>query len=278
MALSAFEMNDGHIVVETVIKLKPILAAKISEFKATPFILLDIAEFLEDRQLQSEARRACNVALAEAKAEAIKSPSAPPAEEFFLKCLKLGQSIEEAFSETLALFGPDAAKAARASVAKRTGNIYVLRDPPIIVEHGMAEWYPGPSEDDVFWPPLKRYLINKGWLEAIEDLDKSSTMVVSRLAPPGLADIRTRGLVVGYVQSGKTANFTAVISKAADVNYRMFVVLSGLTNSLRNQTQARLEAELRDLNPAKWLTLTQGDQDFNGKMPVNVDYALSPGP
>ena len=278
VAICAFEMNDGHMVVETVMKLKPILADKISEFKSTPFILLDIAEFLEDRQLQSEARKACDAALDEAKVQANTNQSASPSEEFFLKCLKLGQSIEEAYSETLKLFGPDAAKAARASVAKRTGNIYVLRDPPIIVEHGMAEWYPGPSEDDVFWPPLKRYLINKGWLEAIEDLDKSSTMVVSRLAPPGLADIRTRGLVVGYVQSGKTANFTAVISKAADVNYRMFVVLSGLTNSLRNQTQVRLEAELRDLNPSKWLTLTQGDQDFNGKMPVNVDYALSPGP
>src|SRR5690606_34702509 len=105
-----------------------------------------------------------------------------------------------------------------------------------------------------------------------------SSIVVSRLSPPGLAQIDTRGLVVGYVQSGKTANFTAVISKAADVNYRMFVVLSGLTNSLRNQTQARLEAELVALNTDRWLTLTQRNRDFNGAMPVNIDYALNPGP
>lgn len=202
---------------------------------------------------------------------------ADPAIEFFIKCLKLGQSQDEAYADTVKIFGSAAAKSARVTIAKKTGDLYVLRDPPIIVEHGMVEWYPGPSDDDVFWPQLKSYLIKKGWLDVIESLDKSSTQVVSRLAPPGLAQIQTRGLVVGYVQSGKTANFTAVISKAADVNYRLFVVLSGLTNSLRNQTQVRLEAELRDLNPAKWLTLTQGDKDFNGRMPVTVDYALSPG-
>lgn len=198
--------------------------------------------------------------------------------EFLLKCLKLGQSADEAYSDTVRSFGPEVAKTARAMVAKQTGAMYTLRDPPIIVEHGMAEWYPGPSPDDVFWPPLRAYLLAKGWHDAIEDLDRASSQVVARLAPPGMARIRTRGLVIGYVQSGKTANFSAVVSKAADVNYRMFVVLSGLTNSLRNQTQARLEAELVALNPGKWLTLTQGDKDFNGRMPVKVDYALSPGP
>lgn len=200
------------------------------------------------------------------------------ATEFFLKCLQCGQSTEEAYADTLRSFDQAQAKEARAAVAKKTGKLYTLRDPPIIVEHGMAEWYSGPSDDDVYWPPLKAYLLKKGWHESIEDIDTSSSLVVSRLHPPGLAEIRTRGLVVGYVQSGKTANFTAAIAKAADRGYRMFIVLSGLTNSLRNQTQLRLEREVVVLNPAKWLTLTLGDKDFNGKMPVKVDYALNPGP
>jgi hypothetical protein len=46
------------------------------------------------------------------------------------------------------------------------------------------------------------------------------------------------------VQSGKTSNFTAVIAKAADWGYRLFVVLSGIHNNLRRQTQARLESQL----------------------------------
>ena len=46
-----------------------------------------------------------------------------------------------------------------------------------------------------------------------------------------------RGLVLGYVQSGKTTNFTAVIAKAADAGYRFFIVLSGIHDALRQQTQ-----------------------------------------
>ena len=41
------------------------------------------------------------------------------------------------------------------------------------------------------------------------------------------------------MQSGKTANYTAVMAKAADAGYGFFIVLSGLHNNLRRQTQVR---------------------------------------
>lgn len=55
---------------------------------------------------------------------------------------------------------------------------------------------------------------------------------------------RLYGLVVGYVQSGKTANYTALLARAADMGYTFVVVLSGVLNDLRYQTQKRL---MRDL-------------------------------
>jgi hypothetical protein len=55
---------------------------------------------------------------------------------------------------------------------------------------------------------------------------------------------QSKGLVVGYVQSGKTANFTGVIAKALDAGYRFIVVLSGTMDLLRNQTQRRIDMEL----------------------------------
>ena len=60
---------------------------------------------------------------------------------------------------------------------------------------------------------------------------------------------------LGYVQSGKTTNFTAVIAKAADAGYRFFVVLSGVHDALRQQTQDRSErsalgATSRPVEPA----------------------------
>lgn len=147
---------------------------------------------------------------------------------------------------------------------ERTGRIRTIRDPPGLVDPaGIGQpWYPGPSPEDRFWPALAKYLTSKGWREELESLNESSTRVISLLDPPGGERVRSRGLVLGYVQSGKTANFTAVISKAADVGYRLFIVLSGLHNGLRNQTQKRLNRELVELNRTSWLPLTNELNDF----------------
>src|SRR5581483_12377082 len=69
--------------------------------------------------------------------------------------------------------------------------------------------------------------------------------IVEHLADPTAQYIyQSKGLVVGYVQSGKTANFTGVIAKAIDAGYRLVIVLGGTLNLLRAQTQRRLDMEL----------------------------------
>ena len=50
------------------------------------------------------------------------------------------------------------------------------------------------------------------------------------------------------MQSGKTANYTGLISRAADSGYNVIVVLAGLHNNLRKQTQIRLERELMGID------------------------------
>ncbi len=100
------------------------------------------------------------------------------------------------------------------------------------------EWY--------YWPRLRNYLITeKKWpTDRIRSLDKDSDDVLQHLSPPEEREFGKRGLVLGYVQSGKTANYTSLIAKAADVGYRLFIVLAGMDNGLRRQTQIRLEQEL----------------------------------
>lgn len=139
-----------------------------------------------------------------------------------------------------------------------------LRRPATMSRAGFKDWYPGPSDDDPFWGALKRYLLNgKGWPEPVVNaVDVASTRIVSQLEAPGEGQFMTRGLVLGYVQSGKTANFTGVIAKAADCGYQLFIVLSGIHNALRNQTQARLERELVEQKPDLWHALTSKEQDF----------------
>lgn len=124
-------------------------------------------------------------------------------------------------------------------------------------------WYTGPQDHDIFWPSLKAKLeADPGWADAVPSLNKTSSDVVALLADPHSETIRTRGLVLGYVQSGKTANFTATIAKAADAGYRLFIILSGVHNSLRRQTQLRLDDQLCELQPTQWVQMTDEFSDF----------------
>lgn len=91
------------------------------------------------------------------------------------------------------------------------------------------------------------------------EIDAASTKVVAHFADPGIRGLKKKGLVLGYVQSGKTANYTAVIAKAADAGYRTFIVLSGMHNNLRRQTQARID---KDLGTESWAGLTTETADF----------------
>lgn len=122
---------------------------------------------------------------------------------------------------------------------------------------------------------MATYLLQvQQWPRAqVESVAGESLRILSRLPDPSSTDaFQGRGLVVGYVQSGKTANYTAVAARAADAGYRMVIVLSGIHDSLRNQTQRRLERELvhcpvhSDVTELgqPWLTLTSSTEDFKG--------------
>ncbi|MHA7859319.1 MAG: Z1 domain-containing protein [Henriciella sp.] len=147
-----------------------------------------------------------------------------------------------------------------ARVRSEHQDIEILRVNSVIREK--PKWYHGPVAGDRHWPALKGYLDNiKNWPEAtISSVDSSSSEIVSLLDNPAQAQFSCRGLVVGYVQSGKTANMTAVIAKAVDAGYNTVVVLAGLTDKLRNQTQQRLEDDIVSLNPLLWHRLTKADR------------------
>jgi len=100
-----------------------------------------------------------------------------------------------------------------------------------------------------YWRRLRSYLLDKVGRSSVEveSLDDSTDTILAHLEDPrptGPAEFQTRGLVLGYVQSGKTANFSALTAKAADLGYKLVIVLSGIDNGLRQQTQRRLDKEL----------------------------------
>ena len=116
------------------------------------------------------------------------------------------------------------------------------------------DWYRGPHAGHLHWPSLKAHLLERRrWsADTVDDIDATSTEVVRLIEDPSQPRFSGRGMVVGYVQSGKTANMLAVIAKAVDAGYRFVIILAGLTNSLRKQTQGRFETDLRNRNPEAW--------------------------
>jgi len=120
---------------------------------------------------------------------------------------------------------------------------------PVIIASEHEEWYSQERKDknNFYWSAYENYLSEQGgWPEdSIIALDQASDMVVKRLSDPCRREIKlTKGLVVGYVQSGKTANFTAVTAKAVDAGYRLIIVIAGTLDILREQTQRRFDKEL----------------------------------
>lgn len=102
----------------------------------------------------------------------------------------------------------------------------------------------------------------------VDSVAEESLRIIGKTTPIGRTEYQCRGLVVGYVQSGKTANFTAVAARAVDVGYRLIIVLSGIHDSLRNQTQTRLNKELVNIGD-KWTTLTNETEDFQNPVVAN---------
>ncbi|MEI7608433.1 MAG: Z1 domain-containing protein, partial [Rhodospirillaceae bacterium] len=125
----------------------------------------------------------------------------------------------------------------------RRFSIWIGRDTKLTDMVGHLSWLDAPRKRN--WRYWQRYRL---WLErklsdkAVEALNESTDTVLGLLEDPtreGVWD--RRGLVVGHVQSGKTGHYTGLVNKAADAGYKVIIILAGLHNNLRSQTQMRLD-------------------------------------
>ncbi len=98
------------------------------------------------------------------------------------------------------------------------------------------------KKDWRYWHRYREWLERDLSFTAVDALDNSTDKILELLEDPSRdGNWDRRGLVVGHVQSGKTGNYTGLICKAADAGYKIIIVLAGLHNNLRSQTQIRLE-------------------------------------
>lgn len=103
------------------------------------------------------------------------------------------------------------------------------------------------------WQQYKKHLINQRWSsDSIANIEKSSYEVLRRLSTDTTDSSPVKGLVIGNVQSGKTANMAGLMAMAADNGFNYFIVLSGVIENLRLQTAERLDEDLNRPGNLKW--------------------------
>jgi hypothetical protein len=105
------------------------------------------------------------------------------------------------------------------------------------------------------WDAYKKLLISRDWeANVINTLDAQTDDVVELLGDPTQVDGRwpRRGLLMGEVQSGKTATYLGILNKALDYGYRVIIVIGGHTEDLRQQTQTRFDTDLLGVDSETW--------------------------
>jgi len=118
-----------------------------------------------------------------------------------------------------------------------------------LTKKGFKTWLTEDRENKISWDYSERYfryLLKTGRSQkVVEDTKNSSLSIVKKIADPKSNNSTyVKGLVVGAVQSGKTGNFNAVINRAIDSGYGLIIVLSGIMEDLRSQTQKRIESDV----------------------------------
>lgn len=171
----------------------------------------------------------------ETSAQAVIASTPSPTAASIRECIA---KLRNAFSVT----DDEAELLARALEARHQIQI---GESHVLTGDDFRPWLPGAkaSIDPYYWERYRRLLVDDGLPgSVIGALDSVTDRVLGLLQNPNLeGEWDRRGMVVGHVQSGKTANYTGLIAKAADAGYRLIIVIAGIHNSLRNQTQVRID-------------------------------------
>lgn len=168
----------------------------------------------------------------------------------------------------------------------------------VLKERGHAPWLDSARAtiDPYYWRRFRDLLRGRHFSgPVIAMLDEVTDRILGLLqSPADEGPWDRRGMVVGHVQSGKTDNYTGLICKAADAGYRLIVVIAGIHNNLRNQTQRRIDEGFVGRDSARLLsqgserlvgvgrydqtrrpvTFTNSVRDFNKQMATSLGIPL----
>jgi hypothetical protein len=134
-------------------------------------------------------------------------------------------------------------------------------------------WWTGFSKgqsENFYW---NRYLKQELEVEytpiVVKTINDDTDVILNNIGNPSAENFDRYGMVVGHVQSGKTANYTGLICKAADAGYKFIIVIAGGLNNLRNQTQERINKNFVGRSGDEYIGVGIGNND-NSKLPWSL--------
>jgi len=155
------------------------------------------------------------------------------------------------------------------------------------------DWFTKGEFELYQWNRHKNYMVRKLGDKGLSIMTKigiDTDRIMDELpnpSDPNNLNFDCRGLVVGSVQSGKTANFTSLIAKSVDAGYNLIIVFAGLIDDLRTQTQIRLNRTLfgdnnsdnsieEAIDENKWYPITNENEDFREFSPTTDSSSSNP--
>lgn len=131
-------------------------------------------------------------------------------------------------------------------IKKLQAALDVAMDIGVVIERKYEPWLKAKKDsiDFFYWNRYALYLEQDAMRTSgvIAAIDEVSDKIVDLAGDPNvIGTLHRRGLLLGDIQSGKTSNYIAVMNKAADVGYKVIILLTGTIESLRRQTQERVD-------------------------------------
>lgn len=161
--------------------------------------------------------------------------------------LNTNLSVSEAVSEAMRTFNID--QISEQDVLNNiVNNLNLSRNTKqenahVLDNQEITPWLHTVSSDKYYSERYYTYLQNEERLPArvVDVMKRTNEDILERLGNPNIErPFKRQGLVVGNVQSGKTANYLSLINLAADYDYKLIILITGIHNNLRSQTQKRV--------------------------------------
>lgn len=138
---------------------------------------------------------------------------------------------------------------------------------------------PIPTDEGSPWVQYKKYLLGQKDGKprisdsAISQIEKNSHWVLNHMLRDTRVTGPQKGLVMGSVQSGKTANMIGLASMAAHYDWNFVIILSGTIDNLRKQTRDRFKNDLLSSGGVSWHILDKtGNPDYLVDVETNEHY------